>query len=1037
MGDLSLFPTAYGHAATELLRRRVAAAKADDPLQPVTVVVPTNYVGVSARRLLGSQGPGAVTAGGKGVAGLNLLTVYRLAELLGAPRLAAAGRRPVSAPVVAAAVRRVLSERPGIFEAVREHPSTEEALVRCNRELSAVSAGSLEALARNGTRAGEVVRVHRAVGALLRDGWYDETDLMASAAAVVHAGTTILDDVGTVVLFLPQDLSVPAAALLRAVASRTPVEVVAGLTGHADADADVVRALARLGLQPPSAFSPAPAEPTAAISVSDAEEEVHAAIAQVVAAARAGTPLERMAVLYPAVEPYARIVAEQLDAAGVAWNGRGVRPVADRMLGRWLLDLLSLPEQRYARPAVMGLLAGAPVLDSSGRRIEAGPLQRVSRDAGIVRDRREWRVKLAAHARSQRAAADTEAATAEPREWLVAGRRRDADHADALARLVGELFDQLDEASRLHSWSQLAAWSLRIVTRYLGDERRRTGWPALERAAAERVEQALERLAGLDEVEPTTDLRVFRRTLQLELDDDLGKIGELGRGVLVGTPSAALGLDLDLVVVMGLSEGIFPTRPREDSLLPDAERAKAGDELRQRTERVGTEHRHLLAALTAAGTARIVTSPRGDLRRSVTHAPSRWLPAAGVTTMASFASRVTHVAFPATRQEYGLRALAGTASGARHRLLAEPAVAADGVLRRSVELTLGRAAERFTRFDGNIGVLAPHIRGLGDHVTSASALETWLTCPHAYFMRYVLRVQPVENPEELLEIDALEKGSLVHDVLEKWLQAMLDGPVPAPEQPWPPAARRHLLDLAERAFDDAQARGVVGHPLLWRRDRRRLALDLARFLDEDDKRRAALGATPIGAERPFGIPGTHTVPLVIDLGDGRCVRVRGRIDRVDRAGRTVVVADYKTGGTSRYDDLKPDQPLADGTKLQLAIYGLAIRASEPDAGAVCMEYWFTSAKGQFKRIGYPLTDAVVDALRGALRVVADGIAAGHFPAKPPQPSSFRLFTDCRFCDPDDLGTTDRYRDWERVRTDPALRHYVAFVEPAALTEDAR
>jgi ATP-dependent helicase/nuclease subunit B len=153
MGDITLHVTPYGRPAAVVLHGRVAAAKADDPLQPVTVVVPTNYVGVSARRTLAGEGLGPLTARGVGVAGLNLLTVYRLAELLGAPRLAASGRRPVSTPVIAAAIRSVLAEAPGIFAEVRDHPSTEEALVRSYRELSELPERALDALAAAGERA--------------------------------------------------------------------------------------------------------------------------------------------------------------------------------------------------------------------------------------------------------------------------------------------------------------------------------------------------------------------------------------------------------------------------------------------------------------------------------------------------------------------------------------------------------------------------------------------------------------------------------------------------------------------------------------------------------------------------------------------------------------------------------------------------------------------------------------------------------------------------------------------------------------------
>ena len=119
----------YGRAALEVLRHVVAGAKDGDPLAPVTVVVPSNHVGVSARRLLAGGRLGEVAAGGSGVAAVTFLTTYRLAELLGAATLAGAGRRPVSNPVISAAIRRALADDAGMFAPVAGHAATEAALV--------------------------------------------------------------------------------------------------------------------------------------------------------------------------------------------------------------------------------------------------------------------------------------------------------------------------------------------------------------------------------------------------------------------------------------------------------------------------------------------------------------------------------------------------------------------------------------------------------------------------------------------------------------------------------------------------------------------------------------------------------------------------------------------------------------------------------------------------------------------------------------------------------------------------------------------
>ena len=62
-----------------------------------------------------------------------------MAELLGSSPLSGAGRRPVSTPVIAAALRAALADRPGIFAPVAGHAATETALIAAYRELRDLS----------------------------------------------------------------------------------------------------------------------------------------------------------------------------------------------------------------------------------------------------------------------------------------------------------------------------------------------------------------------------------------------------------------------------------------------------------------------------------------------------------------------------------------------------------------------------------------------------------------------------------------------------------------------------------------------------------------------------------------------------------------------------------------------------------------------------------------------------------------------------------------------------------------------------------
>src|SRR5690606_27190375 len=91
-----------------------------------------------------------------------------------------------------------------------------------------------------------------------------------------------------------------------------------------------------------------------------------------------------------------------------------------------------------------------------------------------------------------------------------------------------------------------------------------------------------------------------------------------------GPLSHAAGLDLDVVFVVGMAEGLCPATHRDDSLLPDAERRRLpAGALREQSDTTARQHRSLLVAL-AAGRERVLTVPRGDHRSGRTRLASRW-----------------------------------------------------------------------------------------------------------------------------------------------------------------------------------------------------------------------------------------------------------------------------------------------------------------------------------------------------------------------------------------------------------------------------
>jgi ATP-dependent helicase/nuclease subunit B len=1062
--------TAYGRPALAALRDAVAAAKAGDPLAPVTVVVASNHVGVTARRLLAADALGPVTPGQVGVAAVGFVTAYRLAELLGSAALAAAGRRPVSTPVVAAALRRALAERPGIFAPVAGHPATEQALVAAYTELSDVSEDGSAALAAGGRRSRDVVRICRRARELLAPDWYDEADLTASAIAQLDAGTVagavagaggLAAELGHVVVHLPQDLLQRQAGLLAALARRVPATVIVGVTGRWGADAGVARSLARLGVDappglategagaapattptplPPPPALPVSVESTRIVTASDADDEVRAAVRAVVDAARAGTPLDRIAILFGSAVPYGRLVHEHLGAAGIARNGAAVRPLAASALGRTVLDLLALADHDFRRADVMGLLARATEGSADA---PTAAWERVTRQAGVVAGRSDWDNLLDRAAHQSEVQAAKLGDSADDRD-LAAARfpRLQAERARRLRELVLALVDGVAAAqARPAPWAERVAWLRALVTLVAGGDVARRAWPADEVRAADKVDAALDRLATLDAVDGPAPLAVFRRTLEIELDADLGRVGRFGEGVLVGPLSFAVGLDLDLVIVVGMAEGTLPAPVHDDALLTDADRARALGQLDLRRQRVGRDHRRVLAAL-AAARRQVLCLPRGDLRASSARVPSRWLAevasqlagervptdaivgfrAPWLEDVPSFAHAVRHRPFPATGQEYRLRA------GARG--------APDDRTEQGAAVVRARRSPVFTRFDGNlagVGVPSPH-----DSVVSSTRLEGWAKCPFAYFAERLLEVAPVEDPAQQLEMSALVRGSLVHEVLEQFITEVVARPPerqPGPDQLWSADDHALIRRIAQQLCDDYEGRGLTGRPVFWRRDRAQIVALADRFLFDDDAKRRAARSRPLAAEHTFGF-GDGAPPVEITLDDGRVLRFRGSADRIDVTDHGgLVVLDYKTGRADDYRRLSAENPDDGGTRLQLVVYAQAARAfaGRPDA-PVTSEYWFVSDRGGFSRLGYSVDDKVLAQVTTTLGTIVAGIERGAFPAHPIE--SFPPYIPCPYCDPDGMGVAELRRGWQAMRDDPGLSPYADLVEPREVAEVA-
>lgn len=1028
--------TAYGRPALEALLEVVAGIKADDPMAPVTVLVPNNVAGIVARRFL-AHGTGPARPG---VAGIHFSTLPRLAEQLASPTLTAQGRRPATRPVSAAVIRRRLDDDGGVFTPVAAHPSTSRAIAAASTALRDVDDATLAALTTTSTLVADLVRVHREVVADLAPRRYDRTDLLTTATDRVRHDDAATAGLGPVVLYLPQDLTRAETAFAKAIADRTELCIVAGLTGDTAADRCVLDATAALapGFRPSEAL-PAPLA-ARVLHASDSDDEVRCVVREVVTTLQS-VPAHRVAVLYAAASPYARLLHEHLGAAGIATNGPGTRPVSERAVSRFLLGLFEARQGGLPRADVFRTLGEVSPRDFRGERISVSGWERVSREAGVV-DGTHWDTRLAGYADAQDAAVERERAAADPIDSRVARAERNRDTATALHDFMLELRTRFDTGASTPTWAGLGDWALDIFRALLPPAAHLVRMPLDEQYAAGVIERTLTGLAALDETGAAPSLDGLVEVLGLELESALPRVGRFGKGVLVAPVTHAIGLDLEVVFLVGLSEDLLPGRLRDDSLLPERVRRESGGQMPSTRARVDAKHRALLAAFASAG--RVVASfPRGDLRRHTQRLPSRWLlptlrhqsgiPALAATEWerargdwllgsTSFAGSLLSTTALGTEQEWRARA-----AKARVEL-------GDAAVDAAREMHRGRGSSEFTRFDGNLA----GTDGLPDLLSGAlsvspTALERYALCPHEYFVQRMLRVSPVESPEEVLEISAMDFGNFVHECLDGLIsEAGGAGRLPDFGAPWTRAQHLRLREIGEAKSTEYVAAGRAGHRLLWARARLELLATLDWMLTEDSRWRAEQGARVVASELAFGLDGQPAVEMQVD---GGVLRFRGKADKVDeRRDGSLLVTDVKSGSPTGFKGLGETNPVADGEKLQLPVYAHAARArhGQPTTPVEAM-YWFV--RKDRRRVQLPLTDGAQRVYAATVGLLARSLAAGVFPPRAPATPDHGWVT-CPYCNPDGLGHSDVRSRWEAKRLAPQLVDYTRLVEPAAVPQVA-
>ncbi len=1037
----------------ERLWQLIRDAKGDDVLAPVTVIGPTRYANLGLRHELGASG----------FANVRFIVLPLLAELLGAASLAASGRRPLTGTLESISTRAVLFDSTGPLAPVRGHTSTQASVRASFRELRKAPDGVLDALEKQeGVRA-EVVRLYRALRHSTSSDWYDAEDLAEAAAdAVLQGNTQGLNDLGLIVFYLPRDITPAQGGLMEMLAYQDRCAVLLGTTGDDDADHPVLalaNALGPLLTRDPAATGdpsqpPPPPSETHLHIAPNAHEELRWVIRQIMRLAREnGTPFHRMAVLYRADHPYGTLIPDELRLAGIPIAGPSRESLADTGVGRTLLGLLDMADREFRRADVMAWLTGCPVRPPVGRAPGFNPSHwdSLTRKAGVVSGLEQWTDRLERFANDLVETADMRLEKEEITEGRSERMKYEASAARNAAGFVAALAADLQPPENGSPWAEFCTWAKGLLDTYLSREARQE-YPK----AVERTEELLEGLQAADSITPSSTLEMFRQTVVESLRAPVGQLGPTGTGVFVSSLAAASGMSFEAVWLVGMIEGAVPPANRPDPLIPETGWQEAGGASRA-AQRMASERYDYLSAL--ASTPRSTLSyPVADAGSQRQAYPSRWFleqasalegqpvhtndlpglrdrPWLTSTDSGEQALSVMADVAIADRHDYVLGRLLGWKQagerGSRHPLVASGAPA------RAIRARISRNLRRFTEFDGNLIETADEdsfLLGLAQSPVSATRLESWARCPFSYFLGNVLRLGALETPEEVTTISALDRGDLVHRILERFIaDEVAAGQLPAPGEFWESPARDRLFAIADAAFSNAEQRGVTGKHLLWQLAKQGIRDDLESFLEEDARLRLQQGSMRVQVEVEFGL-GDHDIAVV---DPDTQLHFRGKIDRLDVSadGQSVLVLDYKTGSPRPYADLEEDV-IDGGRRLQLGVYSLAAQQLVPGATGIRAAYWFSTNSGGFQfapKSHFDITDSdTAERFRQAVSSIVSGIRRGVFPANPGAPDRGN-FKNCQYCDFDTLCPARRGDIWQRKQSDGLLAEYLSL---SATSEEA-
>ena len=993
----------------------IAALRKRSPLDSIYVLVSTHILG---RHLL------RTVAHRHGVCfNVRFHTFPDLAEVIGIEALVATKRLPLPALADFLIVRKAINTKAdptGYFAPIRESPGTPRTVLASLTDVkkAGITPEDLLAFASDSGSAKlrELAAIYEEVERLRTEaGYFDWSERLIVAAREARS-SQLLDRSLALCLYGFSELNHLEAQFVAACLDKCSgyAFVPEDVAGHTQ---PLIRWLQDQGFVPPpnpnggpasgpralarGVFRAGPRDRATAcdlkiISAPGATQEIKEVARQILEyIARPGAFFSDVGVLLRQPPAYERTIRDVFAAADIPFVFLEGVPLKDTLAGRLIRLLIRIRRTKYPRADMMEFLGLALIRPSLLKAFpEASPVDwdRYSREAGIVGGRDHWRRLTAMRRRLEWRLDRLRRETAEaPDAPGLKVLEHDLHSIEVFQYVVNVLFKRLEAIPDRGAIGALMGALLRTLRSVA----------ALQEGDRATI-QALANIVRDNVADDEITFEAFATLVEDLLTERLPATDVYRSGrVVVSSLSAAAGLPFKLVLIPGLVERSFPQPAQQDPVLLDHEREALGARyartLALRTQRAAEERFVFRHALGAAEERLVLSYPRLDAATGQVRVASHYLlrVAEALTGQpADYAlldtlveripvSRLAAEDAPCSPAEWDLAAVVRALRARDPRPL--PGLPGFGAVVRGTRAEGGRWGHpTLTEYDGVLGVPVPLPATM-----AATQLETYGTCPFRYFGDRVLGVRELDEPEAVETISPLDRGALLHDILEEFFAGLVkDGLVPV-RVPHLDECRERLRSIAHRAFAKFERSGAVGYPFMWEVERARILTDLEGVLafelaDDADLVpqyfEARFGPTPAWATVP---PGSMPQPLEVPV-EGRPRRFTGYIDRIDVGAGAARVLDYKTGALHGQKDNK----FRGAQSLQLPLYILAADAMLEHQGVSARTrealYYYATGRGKYKRVAF--TRAALDArfpeFLTILNTIATGIAQGMFPQHP-------------------------------------------------------